>query len=248
MDALASLLDGYGLGALFVVLLLKAIGLPLPVPADLLMLVAAARVAEGRLPLGLTFGALLVALVLGGVMQFWLARGPARGLLYRHGRYLGLTPARLDAAAGAVRRSGWPGIGLAIMTPGVRSATVAACGLAGLSPRVFVPGLVLGSAGFLALHFGLGLAGAALLAALLLAVPTPWLLAVATVAAGALAWLAIRWRQRPAAGAGDLLAEGVGAAHEACCPVCLALGIVGRLPGAAAVAAPEASPVPTRLV
>jgi len=65
-----------------------------------------ARAAQGKLVLWQAFIALLLALVVGGFVQFWLARGPGRGLLYRFGRYIGLTSARLDAAAARVKKGG----------------------------------------------------------------------------------------------------------------------------------------------
>ena len=40
MDALLNLLDTYGVALLFVIILLKEIGVPVPVPGDLLMIVA----------------------------------------------------------------------------------------------------------------------------------------------------------------------------------------------------------------
>lgn len=230
MESVDAVLTMYGPLALFVVMLLKAAGVPVPLPADLLMLAAAARAAEGKLPLWETFGLILVALVLGGLVQFGLARGPARGLLYHHGHLLGLTPARLDRAAGAVQRGGVLGIAAAILTPGVRSVTVAGCGLAGTPLRVFVPGLMLGSAAFLALHIGLGFGGGLLLNRLATAVPLPGLIAIAVAAAGAAGWFLIRRRQAPAGTAGAVVADAAGAWCEACCPVCLALGAIAHRP------------------
>jgi membrane protein DedA with SNARE-associated domain len=198
------------------------------------MLVAAARAADGKLPLGPTFLAILLALILGGLVQFGLARGVGRGLLYRHGRFLGLSPDRLNRATKTVQRGNLLGIALAILTPGVRSVTVVACGLASLPLRVFLPGLALGSTAFLALHFALGYAGGALLGAIIRALPLPWLLGlVVLLAAGLLGWVAIRFWQRPNTPPAAILADAAGAWHEATCPVCLALGAIGRLPSAA---------------
>jgi membrane protein DedA with SNARE-associated domain len=201
---------------------------PIPVPADALMVAAAAQVASGAFVLWQAFLALLAALVVGGTLQFVLARGPARGLLYRSGRYLGLTPARLDAAADRVSGAGSLAIAVGVLLPGVRAVTVAGCGLAGVPLRRFLPGLVLGSTLFLAVHFALGYAGWILLGAVLLTVPTGAALAVGVLAAaGVVGWLAVRLRQRPGASSGDVAAEVVGAWQEATCPVCLLLGALG---------------------
>src|SRR5712691_5706788 len=153
MNGIDIFLAQYGLAAIFLLLLIKSIGVPIPIPADVIILATAASAAQGKLVLWEAFLAVLLALVLGGLIQFMLARGPGRGLLYRFGRYIGLTPARLDAAAEKVKRGGVLAIGVAILVPGVRGAAVAASGLANLPLRTFMAGLVLGSTVFLCLHF-----------------------------------------------------------------------------------------------
>jgi membrane protein DedA with SNARE-associated domain len=224
-------LDAYGLIAIFGIMLAKSIGIPIPIPADALMLATSARVAAGRLALPAAFIALLVALSIGGVMQFSLVRGAGRNLINRFGRYLGLTPARVDAASARLQKGGALGIGVAILTPGVRSVAVIACGLASIPLRQFIPGLVLGSGLFLALHFILGYIGGSLLSALGGVISLPVLIVglVVLLAAGLGAWYLIRRRQLPQATTREIVSEAVGAWHEATCPVCLALGAANRL-------------------
>src|SRR5260221_3870192 len=163
MDQINAFLDIYGLLAIFVVLLLKSIGVPIPIPIDAILLAAMARTAQGRLVVWQTFAAILVALVLGGLGQFMLIRGPGRTLLYRYGHYVRMGPARLDAAASKVQHSGPIKIGLALLTPGLRSVTVTACGLAGLPIAVFAAGLALGNLLLLCAHFILWHVGSSLL-------------------------------------------------------------------------------------
>lgn len=92
-------LEAYGLAAIFGVMLLKSIGVPIPIPADVIMLVASARAASGRISLVGAFAALLLALSVGGVIQFALIRRIGRGMLLRYGRFLGITEVRLDNVA-----------------------------------------------------------------------------------------------------------------------------------------------------
>jgi membrane protein DedA with SNARE-associated domain len=223
MDGFETFLDLYGLLAIFVLMLVKSAGVPIPIPGDVIMLATAARVAQGKIVLWQAFLAILVALVLGGIVQFVLIRGSARRLLYRFGRYLGLTPTRLDLASEKVKRGGPISISLAILTPGVRAVTVAACGLSGLPLRTFVSGLVLGSTLFLGLHFLLGYVGSSLLAAL----PLP--LIVGLLLVGLIGWLVIRKWQLPKSRPSEVMAEAFEAWHEATCPVCLALGVTTNL-------------------
>src|SRR4029453_14014707 len=137
MEALEVFLTTYGLAAACAIMLVKAIGVPLPIPGDVILLAMAARAAEGKVLLWAAFVALLVVIVLGNTIQFFLARGPARSVVLRFGRRVGMPQERLTAVALRVQRGGVLGIALAVLTPGVRSAAIPGCGLAGVSPRLF---------------------------------------------------------------------------------------------------------------
>jgi membrane protein DedA with SNARE-associated domain len=217
MEAVVAFLDSYGLAAACVVMLVKATGVPIPIPGDVILLATAARAAEGKVELWLAFVGLLLALSIGGSVQFVLARGPGRRFLFRFGPRLGLTRERLDRVAKRVEQSGPLGICLGVLTPGVRSAVVPACGLAGLPARVFLTGLVLGSAADIALHFALGYLGAELLTTLV--EPSPILIVLVLMGVGLAAWFAIARRRRVSA---------VQAWAQATCPVCLAIGYAGQ--------------------
>src|SRR5215204_622687 len=119
MEMIQQFLDQYGLLAIFVLLLVKGLGVPIPIPGDFLMLLAGVQAASGRYPLWLVMGALLTAVLLAGGAHYLLARGPSRAFVYRFGRYVGLTPARLDKAADAVRKRGHMAVAIGTMTPGL---------------------------------------------------------------------------------------------------------------------------------
>src|SRR5258708_21517728 len=99
MEGLEAFLDSYGVAAACAIMLIKAAGVPIPIPGDVILLATAARAAEGKALLWLAFIALLVALMLGGTFQFWLARGPARRVVTKYGQRVGLTAERLDTVA-----------------------------------------------------------------------------------------------------------------------------------------------------
>ena len=225
---LAHAFDAYGLAAIFAVMLLKELGVPIPIPGDVVMLAAAAQAAAGRLALWQGFAALVLAMVLGAWGQYHLAGGVGRPFLARYGRYVGLTPDRLDRAVGAVRRGGALGLAVAIATPGVRAAMVPACGLARLPYRVFFPGVVAGSVVFVGLHFAIGYTGGSLLGVFtrLRGLPLAALI-VALLALGLAGWLALRLRARRREGAGTAAVVGLRDWADACCPACLALGAAG---------------------
>ena len=223
MHSLDLFLVQYGLAAIFIILLIKTIGVPIPIPADLIILTAAARVAQGKLNVWQTFIAILIALVVGGLIQFLLARGPGRGFLYRFGRYIGLTSPRLDAASARVKKGGALSISIAILVPGVRGAAVVASGLANMPLRIFLPGLVVGSVLFLGLHFFLGFLGGSLFSFVghVLPLPVIALLVLVLLLTIFAVWVIVRKRRKTAQP--DVEGTSLELWHEGICPVCLAL-------------------------
>lgn len=222
MSNIQTFLDTYGLLAVFCIMLLKEFGLPVPIPGDLIMLGVAAQAAQGSLSPVLAFAAIFVPMLMGGMVQFTLARGPGRRVIYRLGRLIGLTPARLDRVMERMRRGGTTAVAIGLTTPGLRIATTPASGLADLPARVFLPGLVAGSAFFLGWHFAIGYAGGAALAALNLPAPVLIGIVVGVLALGVTATLIARRRARRRhqyLNASESFANWA----DASCPVCAAL-------------------------
>jgi membrane protein DedA with SNARE-associated domain len=202
---------------------------PVPIPADLIILTAAARSAQRKLIAWQVLIALLVALVLGGLIQFVLARGPGRGLLYRFGRCIGLTSSRLDAASARVQKGGALSMSIAILVPGVRGAAIAASGLAHMPLRTFLSGLIVGSAVFLALHFSLGFLGGSLFTLIGRVLPLSWatLLALALLVIVFALW-AVAYRRKKTA-RHEVGGEALELWYEGICPACLALYAANQL-------------------
>jgi len=121
-------------------------------------------------------------------------------------------------------------LSVAILVPGVRSAAIAASGLANFPLRTFLPGIVLGSALFLCVHFFLGFLGGAVLAVVSHALPSLTLITVVLlllVAVYALWVVAVR-RQKAARRELEAGAP-LEVWHEGICPVCLALYTANQL-------------------
>lgn len=230
MNGFDTFLLQYGLAAIFILMFVKSAGVPIPIPGDLIILTAAAHAAahQSLLELSQAFVVILVAVVLGGMIQFILVRGPARGLLYRFGRYIGLTEVRLDAASARVKKGGAVGVSLAILVPGVRAAAVTASGLANIPLRTFVPGLIIGSTLFLILHLFLGYAGGALLTTLANVLPLPQLLAVGLLLLAFGIWV-FAFRRQSKNIQSEANAESLEVWNEGICPVCLALYTANQL-------------------
>jgi membrane protein DedA with SNARE-associated domain len=60
MNGLDMFLIQYGLAAIFVIMLIKTIGIPIPIPGDLIIFTAAVRVAQGKLIGWQVFFAILI--------------------------------------------------------------------------------------------------------------------------------------------------------------------------------------------
>ena len=224
-------MDLAALAFLAVVLTVKEIGVPIPVPGDLLVIGAGAAAAHGGLPAPAIVIVLIAATVVGGLVQFMLIRGRARAAVLRLLSRVGLRQETVERGAGRYRSGGATTVAVARMTPGVRIVAIASSAIADVGLRSFLVGLVIGNGIFLTGHFVLGLIVGEPAVRLVSSVGTGLLaggLALAAIGAGGW-WLIARRRSRlgtPAAAtraaAGPALLDWT----DACCPACLALAIV----------------------
>lgn len=212
--------DPLPLIGLFGLILVKEIGVPVPVPGDLVVVGAGVAAARGDLDPIVALLALVVASLAGGTVQFALLRSVARPAALR--LLLRVASAdRLDRETGRFRQRGAGSVAVARMTPGVRILTIAASAIGGVPAGAFVTGLTIGNAVFISAHFGLGyLAGEPILAAVGGALAPIALGAVVLAVAGGLAWLVLRRRDSAAT-----TGETIGAWADACCPACVGLAV-----------------------
>lgn len=100
---MGAFLAAYGVIAIFVVMLLKEIGIPVPVPSDLLMVGAGVQIASGSYGAIELTAALAIAVLVGGSIQFLLARSAGRAVVYR----LAFVPFAVATVAGSLVFYGW---------------------------------------------------------------------------------------------------------------------------------------------
>jgi len=213
-------------GPLALVLLLPMeAGVPIPLPADLVMFTVGERVAAGRFPLWRAVTGFEIIAVIGTTVLFLACRGPAQRIIARFGPRLGLTEARLRRAAAFAETRGRAGLALGRGTPGLRTLTVIAAGVSGLHRRRALPALIVGSSVFLQLHLVLGLLLGPLADRAFNQAKGPALAATAALVAAGLIFWRVRRHQRAAA---------PGAWMEASCPACIGVSLLaGRVPGLA---------------
>jgi membrane protein DedA with SNARE-associated domain len=212
-----------GLAALVLLLPMEA-GVPVPLPADLVMFTVGERVAAGRFPLWLAVAGFEVIAVAGTTALFLACRGPAQRIIARYGPRLGLTEARIRRAAEFAGRRGRPGLAVGRAMPGLRTLTVIAAGVSGARGRHALPALILGSSVFLQLHLVLGLLLGPLADRAFDQAKGPALAAVAVLAAGTLLFWRVRRRKR---GPSEMW-------REATCPACIGVSLIAeRVPALA---------------
>jgi membrane protein DedA with SNARE-associated domain len=154
--ATSSFLERHGLLAAFVFLFIEEAGVPVPVPGDVLMLVLGVHAREGIVTLWQAVGVTWVATMLGSSLLYAISRVAGRGVVYRYGRYIRLTPERLDQAEKWLNRHGSLAVFVGRLVPGLRIVTTVACGVFDVRFRVFFPAMAIGSLLYILLYTLLG--------------------------------------------------------------------------------------------
>jgi membrane protein DedA with SNARE-associated domain len=143
--SITALVAQHGLLAGFSLILIEETGVPVPVPGDFLMLGLGVRAHQGSLPLWQALLVMEVATLVGASILYFVSLRAGRELVYRYGRYIHLTPARLDQAEAWLHKRGSTAIVLGRVTPGLRMATVIACGVFGVPYAQFLPSMAIGA-------------------------------------------------------------------------------------------------------
>src|ERR1051325_964891 len=154
--ATSSFLDRHGLLAAFVFLLIEEAGVPVPVPGDVLMLVLGVHARQGIVPLWQAVGATWLGTMLGSSFLYFVSRMAGRNLVYRYGRFMRLTPERLDSTERWFNRHGSRAVFLGRLVPGLRIVTAVACGVFEVPFQVFFPAMSLGALLYIMVYTLLG--------------------------------------------------------------------------------------------
>jgi membrane protein DedA with SNARE-associated domain len=214
-------MDLLAIGGLAGLLLVKEAGVPIPIPGDLLVIGAGVASSGNPATAVIALVAILIAGYVGGAVQFVLVRGGLRRAVLALLARFGVSKARIEALAKRLRTGGARGVAIARATPGVRVPAIAASGLAALSFRPFMGGLVAGNTLFVGLHFALGFVIGQPAVAFLekegVALTIGAFIVLAVI--GAIGWLLLRRSRRGAT---------FTAWADAACPACLAVGVLDR--------------------
>ena len=106
MPRLEPTLLQFGLGVLCVLVFVKAAGVPLPIPGDLLIVWVGTYVASGQIAFPVALFSLALSTVCGAFLLFVLVRRAGHHRVHHYGPRVGLTPARLTQAEHKVKTGG----------------------------------------------------------------------------------------------------------------------------------------------
>jgi membrane protein DedA with SNARE-associated domain len=140
-----ALIVAHPLWAIGMLLFVEELGIPSPIPSDVMMLLAGVQARAGTFPL---WAALLVqeAVTLAGTTGLFLfSRRFGRAAVARYGWLLHLGPASLARAEEALQRSGGRAIVIGRLVPGLRIVTPIAAGVCGVPLRQFLPAVAVGA-------------------------------------------------------------------------------------------------------
>ncbi|MHB8645280.1 MAG: DedA family protein [Thermomicrobiales bacterium] len=138
-----ALFAAYEFPTLFGLILIEEMGVPLPLPGDVLIAYAGGR--AGRTPLDAiaVIGTVALATALGSSLLFLFARRCGPAMIGRAHRVLHLRPARVARVQVWFRERGAVAIVLGRLIPGLRTPTSVMAGLAHVPYRVFAPSTML---------------------------------------------------------------------------------------------------------
>jgi membrane protein DedA with SNARE-associated domain len=154
MDAVFSWISNYGYAALFTLLMLGIVGLP--VPDETLLVFCGYLIWKGNFHPLPTFLAGFAGSICGISISYLLGRTCGHIVIYRYGRLIGLTAERLDRVHRWFDHFGTWLLTIGYFIPGVRHFTALVAGTAGLSWRAFALFAYCGAAFWVATFLALG--------------------------------------------------------------------------------------------
>lgn len=146
----------YGLLSILIAVFLEELGIPMPIPTDILIVFGGVMTGPHPWSLIVAFLLLTVASTLGASGLYAVVRRGGRPMVTKYGRYIHLGPHQLDRAERLLQRGGWGGIAVGRAIPGLRMVTVIACGLLNVPYFRFMTAHMVGSSVYILLFLLLG--------------------------------------------------------------------------------------------
>jgi membrane protein DedA with SNARE-associated domain len=144
LAALSSPLEHYGLWAILLLVFLEDFGVP--VPGETVLIAAAVYAGSGRLNIVAVAVIGFVAAVLGDNIGYAIGRFGGQAVVLRWGKYIFLTPERLEKAQSFFNRHGGKIIVIARFVEGLRQANGIIAGISGMRWLRFLAFNMIGAA------------------------------------------------------------------------------------------------------
>ena len=154
LHSLEPTLDRFGYLAVVGLVLIEDFGVP--VPGETVLILAAVYAGTGRLNVVLVGLLGFLGAVLGDNIGFAIGHFGGRPLIQRYGRYIFLTPERIDRATGFFERHGGWIIIIARFVEGLRQANGIIAGMSGIHWAKFLVFNVIGAALWVAVWTSVG--------------------------------------------------------------------------------------------
>jgi membrane protein DedA with SNARE-associated domain/membrane-associated phospholipid phosphatase len=135
LDYILSLIEQYGYVIVFLGVMLESAGVPLP--GETILIAAGFLVQQGHLDVGdaIIFG--ILGAVIGDQIGYWVGREGGRRFVLRWGRYVLITPERLEHAERFFARHGGKAVFLARFVAGLRVFGALVAGISRMHWRTF---------------------------------------------------------------------------------------------------------------
>lgn len=154
LHSLEPALDRYGYLAVAAFVLLEDFGVP--VPGETILVLGAVYAGTGRLNVVLVALIGFVAAVIGDNIGFAIGHFAGRPLIERYGRYVLITPERLETATGFFERQGAKVVVVARFIEGLRQANGIIAGMSGMHWARFLAFNAIGAALWVAVWTSIG--------------------------------------------------------------------------------------------
>jgi membrane protein DedA with SNARE-associated domain len=208
---------GRAITAAVAIILATEAGVPVPFPADVVLLGLGERAGAHAVPLWVVMISLELVVIIGTCVLFFMARRLGHRLVQRLTARHPSIGAQIERARQTLDRRGSVGLVAGRATPGLRTVTVLVAALSAIPAGVALAALLVGGSIFVQGHVLLGYAVGPAARTALEGLPVLGIALIALlVVAGSAVWIVRRGRSAGRRGW-----------EEGSCPACLAIGALG---------------------
>lgn len=191
-DFIVYLLSHEAVLAPILLLTVEESGLPLPVPGDVIIAYTGYNIRRGLLPYGAALAAIMAAILLGSTILYWISRRWGNLLVLKFGRFLHLTPQKLDTVERKFRHYGPLVIIFGRHIPGFRIPITVFSGMSKISYKTFIISTLISTLFWAMFYLDLGIRLGAKVTAFLRFSASRWLIIPGFILVALLAYLYFR--------------------------------------------------------